>query len=147
MPPPQAKNESPSSEDDDVAATTHRSLPQSSSSPHHRRTTLITIPEAEDEERLDETSATCHEPSTAIAATTVDLQQFVEKENGNNNGYSEASLKVHRKVAEIAADSYQEAAQESHVLSSVMLADLALVNIGELTIGKFLGSGSFSHVQ
>ena len=144
MSPP--NNEPPSSEGDNVAATTHRSLPQSSSSPHNRRTTLITIPEAEDEERLDETSATCHEPSTAIEATTIDLQQFAENENGND-GYSEASLKVHRKVAEIAANSYQEAAQESHVLSSVMLADLALVNIGELTIGKFLGSGSFSHVQ
>ncbi len=126
-----------------MAATTHQSLPQSSSSPHNRRTTLVTIPE--DEERLDETSATCHEPSI-IAATTVDLPQFAEKENGND-GFSEASLKVHRKVAEIAANSYQDAAQESHVLSSVINADLALVNIGELTIGKFLGSGSFSHVQ
>lgn len=147
MSPPQAMNESP--EDyDDVAATTHRSLPQSlssSSSPHNRHTTLRSIPETEDDERLDETSTTLHEPTREIAANAVEPQNFSVEEKAD--GFSEASLKIHRKVAEIAADSYRIAAEDSQVLSNVILADLALVNIKELTIGKFLGSGSFSHVQ
>ena len=155
-PPPQAKQASTSAtassegNDDDVAAT-RRSLPQSS--PHNRRTVLISIPE---EERLDETSATRHEPTSIASAVT--LQNFVEEDEAINPAndivnnekaavFSEASLKIHRKVAQIAADSYQNAAEESRVLSSADIAELALVNIGEMTIGKFLGSGSFSHVQ
>ena len=157
-PPPQAKKASTSAtassegNDDDVAAT-RRSLPQSS--PHNRRTVLVSIPE---EERLDETAATRHEPTSIASSLTI--QNFVEEDeainpaNDNNiannekaAGFSEASLKIHRKVAQIAADSYQNAAEESRVLSSADIAELALVNIGEMTIGKFLGSGSFSHVQ
>jgi hypothetical protein len=155
-PPPQAKKASTSAtassegNDDDVAAT-RRSLPQSS--PHNRRTVLVSIPE---EERLDETAATRHEPT--LIASAVTLQNFVEEDEAINPAndivnnekaaeFSEASLKIHRKVAQIAADSYQNAAEESRVLSSADIAELALVNIGEMTIGKFLGSGSFSHVQ
>lgn len=155
-PPPQAKKASTSAtassegNDDDVAAT-RRSLPQSS--PNNRRTVLISIPE---EERLDETAATRHEPTSIASSLTI--QNFVEEDEAINPAndivnnekaaeFSEASLKIHRKVAQIAADSYQNAAEESRVLSSADIAELALVNIGEMTIGKFLGSGSFSHVQ
>lgn len=155
-PPPQAKKASTSAtassegNDDDVAAT-RRSLPQSS--PHNRRTVLVSIPE---EERLDETAATRHEPTSIASSLTI--QNFVEEDEAINPAndivnnekaaeFSEASLKIHRKVAQIAADSYQNAAEESRVLSSADIAELALVNIGEMTIGKFLGSGSFSHVQ
>lgn len=142
----QTNNESAS---DNVGSTTHKSDPQAAS-PHSHR--LHTISE---EERLDETSATRHEP-IALTNTFVSAEdeantnmQIVSTGKEVDSDYikSDASMKIHRKVAEIAANSFHRASEESLVLSSAMLADIALVNIGELTIGKFLGQGSFSNVQ
>jgi len=105
----------------------------------------------EQQERLDETSMTRHEPSIA---TTDGAKQSLEQEADaafavvtSGDTISEASLKIHRDVAQIASKSFENAVVESRVLSNAKVADLAFLNIGELTIGKFLGSGSFSDVQ
>lgn len=144
MSPPQAKSDESASNDDNVASTTHQ--PTS-----HRRlgTTGLASIQEEINEGLDETSRTHHEPIVTIAAATTTAADVNDSgENSNSDGVvDEASNKIHQKVAQLAANSYQAAAIKSHVLSNTILADLALVNIGELTIGKFLGAGSFCDVQ
>ena len=124
-----------------------------------------------EEEALDETSRTVHEPLNAeqdakdaeeIASSMSEAEaeeakeqkspEPNKKEKPSNKTYekkksSDYSLRLHKKVAEIAAKAYRRASEQSNVLSKARLADIALMNFDEIEIGKFLGKGSFSNVH
>jgi serine/threonine protein kinase len=57
------------------------------------------------------------------------------------------SMKDRRAIAEMAHKAYRRASAKSHVLSRTKLADIALVSMDEITVGKWLGKGSFSDVH
>ena len=133
---------------------------------HH--TTLHAIAE----ESLDETSATRHEPLLAaddekeaeealllalqeeecVAAAEEEKTQQQQEGGGGKPPLEslkeiDPSMRLHRKVAEIAAKAYRRASEQSNVLSEARLADIALVRFDEIEVGTFLGKGSFSNVQ
>ena len=112
---------------------------------HHNNKPLHTTKE----ESVDETSTTRHEP-TVLADESIEEEAAVamaESEQEGGGAEYDISLRLHRKVAEIAAKAYTRASDQSNVLSRARLADVALVKFDEIEIGKFLGKGSFSNVQ
>ena len=120
------------------------------SSSHHQAR-LSTIGE---EDSMDETSRTVHEPLEMKDEKVEDLPAEeapptppTKASDQKETGKEDMSLRLHRKVAEIAAKAYRRASEQSNVLSQAKLADVALVKFEELEIGKFLGKGSFSDVH
>ena len=105
------------------------------------------------EEEMDETSTTRHEPLFVQEEEAAEKEEAdaaaatVKHDAAKGSPEHDVSLKLHRKVAEIAAKAYRRASEQSNVLSRAKLADIAMVKIEELEIGKFLGKGSFSNVQ
>jgi len=83
----------------------------------------------------DETSTTHHEPiilaECEVAPTAIETD----------------SVKDRRRIAEMANKAYRRASAKSNVLSRTKLADIALVSMDEISIGKWLGKGSFSDVH
>ena len=124
----------------------HNDEADSTSETHHNANILKTIKE---DEVMDETATTRHEP------LNIKEDEYKEEDNNNksNSGGSGAeeeidvSLRLHRKVAEIAAKAYRRASEQSNVLSKAKLDNIALIKFNELEIGTFLGKGSFSNVQ
>ena len=124
----------------------HNDEADSTSETHHNANILKTIKE---DEVMDETAVTRHEP------LNIKEDEYKEEDNKDNNnstaGGEEAeidvSLRLHRKVAEIAAKAYRRASEQSNVLSKAKLDNIALMKFNELEIGTFLGKGSFSNVQ
>ena len=119
----------------------------STSATHHNANILKTIKE---DEVMDETATTRHEP------LNIKEDEYKEDDNSNSNNSStgggeeaeiDVSLRLHRKVAEIAAKAYRRASEQSNVLSKAKLDNIALIKFNELEIGTFLGKGSFSNVQ
>ena len=102
-----------------------------------------------EDESLDETSRTLHEPRKTT--TNGDDYTGVVAEKTAQvipaSGDLSASLKLDKRVAEIALKAYHRASEDSSVLSRASLNDIAVVRFDELEIGKFLGKGSFSDVQ
>lgn len=84
-------------------------------------------------EESDETATTHHEP--IILAELTSPPQESE------------SMKDRRKIADMADRAYRRASTKSHVLTRSKTADIALLSMEELTIGKWLGKGSFSNVH
>ena len=117
----------------------------STSATHHNANILKTIKE---DEVMDETATTRHEP------LNIKEEEYKEDDNNNNKSSTggedaeiDVSLRLHRKVAEIAAKAYRRASEQSNVLSKAKLDNIALIKFNELEIGTFLGKGSFSNVQ
>ncbi len=133
----------PDSESADEASTTHHNP-------------LSTIKE---DESLDETGTTRHEAqlvkeekieeeaAAALAEEKKARESRGDENSGSKGGGPDISLRLHRKVAEIAAKAYRRASEQSNVLSRAKLADIALIKFDEIEVGKFLGKGSFSNVQ
>ncbi|KAL7465419.1 hypothetical protein ACHAXS_005742 [Conticribra weissflogii] len=59
----------------------------------------------------------------------------------------EFSLRIHKKVADLASKAYHRASAQSAVLTRSKLQDIALIRMDELELGDFLGKGSFSDVH
>lgn len=125
-----------------------------------------------DDEALDETSRTHHEPKEiqdsiesiveeGLPGDDGEQLQKDKEDNGvgkpssgsssspsmSRNDPADPNLRLHRKVAEIAANAYKRASAQSQVLSRSKLEDVGLVQFKELEIGEFLGKGSFSNVH
>jgi len=132
--------------------------PSMESSRHIPHTTPIT---AEEEEVM---SSTHHESLLAadekideLAASLIEEEEAeAKKESAPQPPHHQQQkqqqppkipLKLQQKVAEIAAKAYRNASDQSNVLSRAKLADIALVKFEEISIGKFLGKGSFSNVH
>ena len=123
-------------EDNDAVSTTHHKL--------------ASIPEAE------EMQATHREPSGII---TEDLEEEdlkeqeptsakKKKEDSTAAAVDESlDIRIHEKVASIASKAYRRASAASNVLSRDKVAGIALVKFEDLTVGEFLGKGSFSYVH
>ena len=153
----------------------HDNLETSESSTTHHQPSWYprTIKEDEDENEVDETSTTHHAPSimkdtkdaiegsesspaklgrgiaeSALAKQLQDKQQQqpVKAKEKDVQSVDEISLRIHKRVAEIAAQAYSAASAQSHVLSKTKLRDIALIRLEELEAGTFLGKGSFSNV-
>jgi len=125
----------------------HNDEADSTSETHHNANILKTIKE---DEVMDETATTRHEP------LNIKEDEYKEDDNNNKNNSAggggedaeiDVSLRLHRKVAEIAAKAYRRASEQSNVLSKAKLDNIALIKFNELEIGTFLGKGSFSNVQ
>eukprot|EP00571_Detonula_confervacea_P011975 CAMPEP_0172306786 /NCGR_PEP_ID=MMETSP1058-20130122/7784_1 /TAXON_ID=83371 /ORGANISM="Detonula confervacea, Strain CCMP 353" /LENGTH=526 /DNA_ID=CAMNT_0013018779 /DNA_START=12 /DNA_END=1592 /DNA_ORIENTATION=+ len=125
-----------------------------SASTTHHSPLLRTIKE----ESMDETSTTRHEPLSLVqdddnmkeeeeAYAAARARVVVDKQHDTTGGAHDGTLRLNRKVAEIAAKAYRRASAQSNVLSRAKLADIALVRFDEMEIGKFLGKGSFSNVH
>lgn len=84
-------------------------------------------------EESDETATTHHEP--IILAELTSPPQESE------------SMKDRRRIADMADRAYRRASTKSHVLTRSKAADIALLSMEELTIGQWLGKGSFSNVH
>lgn len=85
-------------------------------------------------ESAEEATTTHHEPALVAecqAAANTDTE----------------SLKDRRAIAEMASKAYRRASANSNVLSRTKVRDIALVSMDELTVGKLLGTGSFSNVH
>ena len=123
----------------------HNDEADSTSETHHNANILKTIKE---DEVMDETATTRHEP---LNIKEDEYKEDDNKDNNNSTGGGEeeidVSLRLHRKVAEIAAKAYRRASEQSNVLSKAKLDNIALIKFNELEIGTFLGKGSFSNVQ
>lgn len=129
-----------SEEDTDAVSTTHHKL--------------ASVPEAE------EMQATHREPSGII---TEDLEEedlkeqkptaAKKKEDFTTTSTAAAAvdesldIRIHEKVASIASKAYRRASATSNVLSRDKVAGIALVKFEDLTVGEFLGKGSFSYVH
>ena len=110
---------------------------------------------------LDDTSTTLHEPVEKISLSQSDAESSVDpleqaallqaaaasRAREGTGGAEKYNERLHRKVAELAAVSYDAASKYSSVLSRSKLADIALVRLDEIDIGDFLGKGSFSDVH
>ena len=83
-------------------------------------------------ESIEETSATRHEP-----ILLAECAPLVET----------ASMKDRRHIADMANRAYRRASAKSNVLSRSNASDIALLNIHEISIGRWLGKGSFSDVH
>mmetsp|Transcript_25188 Transcript_25188/g.53623 ORF Transcript_25188/g.53623 Transcript_25188/m.53623 type:complete len:539 (-) Transcript_25188:537-2153(-) len=108
-----------------------------------------------EEEGMNDTSTTRHESLLAKEEKVENLTEAEEVVRSlarkdscvESTGGNKISMKVQRKVAELAAKAYKRASDSSNVLSRAMLADIALVRFDELEVGQFLGKGSFSNVH
>lgn len=121
-----------------------------------------------DDEAMDETSRTHHEPNemqdsieSVVEESLPSDDEKLQKDPTNkdvggpsaapsasrNDPAADVNYRLHRKVAEIAANAYKRASAQSQVLSRSKLEDVGLVQFKELEIGEFLGKGSFSNVH
>eukprot|EP00581_Thalassiosira_minuscula_P009927 CAMPEP_0183708554 /NCGR_PEP_ID=MMETSP0737-20130205/4832_1 /TAXON_ID=385413 /ORGANISM="Thalassiosira miniscula, Strain CCMP1093" /LENGTH=515 /DNA_ID=CAMNT_0025936447 /DNA_START=214 /DNA_END=1761 /DNA_ORIENTATION=- len=125
-----APKESPGESVDSTSATHH--------APVIANEMLGTI--KENDEDMDETSTTHHEPLLAKEVEAEFAAAVPTEQNA-------IDLRLQKKVAEIAAKTYNRASNKSNVLSRTKLADIALVKFEEFQVGKFLGKGSFSNVH
>lgn len=96
------------------------SFDNSSSTPHMMAST---------NEEEGETSTTHHEP--------ILLVEVPETE----------TMKDRRLIADMADRAHRRASAQSNVLSRTKVADIALISMDEISIGQWLGKGSFSNVH
>jgi hypothetical protein len=84
-------------------------------------------------EGSDEASTTHHEPNLLVECSPPQEES--------------ESAKDRRRIADMADKACRRASTKSNVLTRSNVADIALLSIEELTIGKWLGKGSFSNVH
>jgi len=130
--------------------------PSMDSSRHIPQTITITPITDEEEEEM---SSTHHESLLAkdekiyeLTASLIEEEDEAERkaappQQEQQQQPPKIPLRLQKTVAKIAAKAYHNASDQSNVLSHAKLADIALVNFDEISIGQFLGKGSFSNVH
>ena len=129
-------------EDDDAVSTTHHkltSIPDSEEmqATHREPSGIITEDLEEEDLKEQKPTAEAKKKQEDFAATSTAAAAVDES----------LDIRIHEKVASIASKAYRRAAATSNVLSRDKVAGIALVKFEDLTVGEFLGKGSFSYVH
>ena len=131
-----------SEEDTDAVSTTHHklaSIPEAEEmQATHREPSGIITEDLEEEDLKEAPTAAAKKKKEDFATTSTAVAAAVDES---------LDIRIHEKVASIASKAYRRASATSNVLSRDKVAGIALVKFEDLTVGEFLGKGSFSYVH